>query len=294
MSVTVPGDVASSLANYTDGLHNMSVVGPRGWHCSAIDAADGNVSVFVAPPGTSSATAANADTKDLREGIGANIDGRSYELTCGAMPDLGLSGPVPCPKVPAGERFTRIDHTTADFIDPPGVAGIGTPSGGRYTARGQIRYSPRPIPTMGDEAAEVTCTLPASDATLCQTILDGFRPWVDPIGDPDAIQRCFSYYATQSATRTVIRTVIAGFDTTVGAGNRYLDLVSGAPSQPPAVENDAEHTSTTRVSLCVFDGSFDAPGFVATRAYVMVGLDGKLLYPSVWNDQTSTPNRPAS
>lgn len=297
MSVTVPGDVASSLANYTDGLHNMSVVGPRSWHCSAIDAADGSVSLFVAPPGTSSVTAANAYTKDLREGIGANSGGSAqipYEFTCAAMPDLGVSGNIePCPKVPAGERFTRIDHTTADFIDPPGVAGIGTPSGGRYTARGQIRYSPRPIPTMGDDAAEVTCTLPASDASLCQTIVDGFRPWVDPIGDPAAIQQCFRHVASQSAARTVIRTVVAGFDTTVGAGNRYLDLVSGAPSQPPAVENDAGHTSTTRVSLCVFDGSFDAPGFVATRAYVMVGLDGTLLYPSVWNDQTSTPNRPA-
>ncbi len=295
-SVTLPGEVASSVANYTDGLHNMSVVGPRGWHCSALDAADGTESLFIAPPGTL-VTPPIAYTKDLREGIGASSGGSAqmpYWLTCAAMPDLGVTGDLPCTKVPAGERFTRIDHTTADFIDPPGVAGIGTPSGGRDTARGQIRYSPRPIPSMGDLAAEVTCALPASDAALCQTILDGFRPWTDPIGDADAIQRCFSYFATQSADRTVFRTVVAGFDTTVGAGNRYLDVVSGAPSQPPAVEQDAKHTSTTRVSLCVFDGSFDAPGFVATRAYVMVGLDGTSLYPAVWNDQTSTPNRPAS
>jgi hypothetical protein len=291
-SVTVPGDVASSLANYTDGSHGMSVVGPRGWHCSALDAADGTESLFVAPPGASSVTP-SFGTKDTREGIGAMSGGSAqlpYWLTCAAMPDLGVTGDLPCTKVPAGEQFTRIDHTTAAFIDPPGVAGIGTPSGGRYAARGQIRYSPRPIPTMGDDAAEVTCTLPASDASLCQTIVDGFRPWTDPIGDADAIQRCFSYFATQHAARAVV----AGFDTTVGAGNRYLDVVSGAPSQPPAVEHDADHTSTTRVSLCVFEGSFDAPGFVATRVYVMVGLDGKELYPSVWDDQTSTPNRPAS
>jgi hypothetical protein len=289
-SVIVPGDVYSSLANYTDGLHAMSVVGPRGWHCSAIDAADGNVFLFVAPPGTSSAPA-YSNSKDPREGVGATTGGSAqipYEFTCAAMPDLGVSGSEPCPKV-QGEHFTRINHTTADFVDPPATVGIGTPSGGSYTARGQIRYSPRPIPTMGDLAAEVTCTLPASDASLCQTILNAFHPWIDPIGDPDAIQRCFSYFATQNAARTVV----AGFDTTVGAGNRYLDVVSGAPSQPPAVEQDANHTSTTRVSLCVFDGTFDAPGFVATRAYVMVGLDGKSLYPSVWNDQTSTPARPS-
>ncbi len=212
-----------------------------------------------------------------------------YWLTCDAMPDLGVTGDLPCPKIPAGERFTRVDHTTADFVDPPGVAGIGTPSGGRYTALGQIRYSPPPIPSMGDAAAQITCTLPASDASLCQTVIDGFRPWVDPIGDPDAIQQCFRYYSTQNAARIVV----AGFDTTVGAGNRYLDDVSGVPSQPPTVEQDTNHTSTARVSLCVFDGTFDAPGFVATRVYVMVGTDGKSLDPSVWDDQTSTPTRPA-
>jgi len=142
---------------------------------------------------------------------------------------------------------------------------------------------------MGDDAAEITCTLPASDASLCQTIINGFRPWVDPVGDPAAIQQCWRYYSSRNSPGRVI----AGFDTTVGAANRYLDLVSGTPSQPPAVEHDASHSSTTRASLCVFDGSFDAPGFVATRAYVMVGSDGKELYPSVWNDETSTPTRPA-
>jgi hypothetical protein len=292
-SVTVSGDVASSLANYTDGLHYMSVVGPRGWHCSAIDAADGNAFLFIAPPGASSTPVGTGYRRDTREGIGATSGGSAqipFEFTCAAMPDLGVSGGIEqCTKVPAGEQFTRINHTTADFIDPPGVAGIGTPSGGRYTARGQIRYSPPPIPTMGDGAAEVTCTLPASDASLCQTIINGFRPWVDPIGDPDAIQQCFRHVASQNAALAVV----AGFDTTVGAANRYLDLVSGTPSQPPAVEHDAKHTSTTRASLCVFDGSFNVPGFVATRAYMIVGTDGTPLYPSVFNDQTSTPTRPA-
>jgi hypothetical protein len=177
MSVTVPGDVASSLANYTDGLHKMSVVGPRGWHCSALDDAEGGASLFVAPPGTS-VTPPIDYTKDLREGVGASSGGGAqmpFWLTCASMPDLGVTGSLPCTKVPAGERFTRINHTTADFIDPPGVAGIGTPSGGSYTARGQIRYSP-PTASLGADVAEVTCTLPASDASLCQTIVDGFRP----------------------------------------------------------------------------------------------------------------------
>ena len=184
-SVTVSGDVASNLANYTDGLHYMSVVGPRGWHCDAIDAADGNADLFIAPPGASSAPSGNSYTKDAREGIGARFGVSAqlpFEFTCAAMPDLGVTSDAEkCPKVPAGERFTRVNHTTADFIDPPGVAGIGTPSGGPYTARGQIRYSPPPTATTGDEAAQVTCTLPASDASLCQTIVD----WLPTMGRPD-------------------------------------------------------------------------------------------------------------
>jgi hypothetical protein len=289
--ITVPSDVASSLANYTDKSHYMSVVGPRGWHCSALDAADGGEGLFIAPLGTS-VTLPSTYTKDLREGIAASSGGGAqmpYFLTCAAMPDLGVTGDLPCPKIPAGERFTRINHTTANFIDPPGVAGIGEPSGGRYTALGQIRYSPPPIPSMGDDAAEITCTLPASDASLCQTVIDGFRPWVDPVGDPAAIQQCWRYYSS----RNTAGPVIAGFATTVGAANRYLDLVAGTPSQPPAVKEDAKHTSKAPTALCVFDGSYDVPGFVATRAYVIVSAGGTPLYPAVFNDQTSTPPRPA-
>jgi hypothetical protein len=288
--ITEPSNVASSLANYTDKSHYMAVIGPRGWHCSALDAADGTEGIFIAPLGTSAT--APIGTKDLREGIAASSGAGAqmpYWLTCAAMPDLGVIGDLPCPKIPAGERFTRINHTTANFIDPPGVAGIGEPSGGRYTALGQIRYSPPPIPSMGDDVAQITCTLPASDASLCQTIIDGFRPWVDPIGDPDAIQQCWRYYSSQNSPLAVV----AGFDTTVGAANRYLDLVSGSPSQPPAVEQDAKHTSTKPTSLCVFDGSFKVPGLVATRAYFIVGAGGTPLYPAVYDDQTSTPTRPA-
>ncbi len=155
-----------------------------------------------------------------------------FWLTCAAMPDLGCDrATFRATKVPAGEKFTRINHTTADFIDPPGVAGIGTPSGGRYTARGQIRYSPRPIPTMGDDGSRGHL----HDAGVRREFV------------PDAFSTTSSRGSIRSATLTrssnagattptKIRPArsIAGFDTTVGAANRYLDLVSGTPSQPPA------------------------------------------------------------
>ncbi len=44
--ITEPSNVPSSLANYTDKSHYMSVVGPRGWQCSALDAADGTQGLF--------------------------------------------------------------------------------------------------------------------------------------------------------------------------------------------------------------------------------------------------------
>ena len=106
----------------------------------------------------------------------------------------------------------------------------------------------------------------------------------EPIGDSQAIQECLPYRMNQISPETLI----AGYNTTLGYGTRYLDAIGNGPSQPA----DAQRESTTPVALCVFDGSFDTPDFPATRAYVMVGSSGASLYPSVFNDDTDIPARP--
>jgi hypothetical protein len=106
----------------------------------------------------------------------------------------------------------------------------------------------------------------------------------EPIGDPDAIKECSPYRVNQIAPETLV----AAYDTTLGAGTRYLDAIGNGPSQPA----DAQRVSTAPISLCVFDGSFDTPDFQATRVYVMVGSSSTSLYPSVFNDDTGRPARP--
>jgi hypothetical protein len=73
---------------------------------------------------------------------------------------------------------------------------------------------------------------------------------------------------------------MAGFDTTVGEAYRYQDSIiaatGGPASQPPAVEQDSNHVSTTPVALCVLDGVIDGPGSpgVYSRELVMLSGDG--------------------
>jgi hypothetical protein len=121
----------------------------------------------------------------------------------------------------------------------------------------------------------------ASSAAATPTVVASTAP----IGDADAIQRCLPYRVNQTSPQTLV----AGYNTTLGFGTRYLDAIGKGPSQPA----DAQRESTTPVALCVFDGSFDTPDFTATRAYVMVGSDDNAsLYPSVFNDDTGLPARP--
>ena len=76
--------------------------------------------------------------------------------------------------LPAGtsrEHVTRISSVAMGFGDPPGVVGVGFPSGGQNPAYGVGLYQPKPTePT----AYLVTCTLPASQHDLCTAVLNHF------------------------------------------------------------------------------------------------------------------------
>jgi hypothetical protein len=69
------------------------------------------------------------------------------------------------------ERVARISSVAVGFQDPPGVAGVGFPSGGQNPANGVGLYQPKPTePT----AYLATCTLPASQQGLCTAVLNHF------------------------------------------------------------------------------------------------------------------------
>jgi hypothetical protein len=69
------------------------------------------------------------------------------------------------------EHVVRISAVAMVFQDPPGVAGVGFPSGGQNPANGVALYQPKPTePT----AYLATCTLPASQQDLCTAVLNHF------------------------------------------------------------------------------------------------------------------------
>jgi hypothetical protein len=178
-----PPDVTGSFASYTDALHNIVVIGPTGWSCHAVDAADGNVSIMVTPPGVASETMSQPFIRDTREGIHAFLasagTGSVPDLLCPVMPDLisaSWSG-RPCQQKPPTETIIRDNPVAAEFYDPPGVVGDGAPSGGRYQAMGRVLENP----AQGAEpqgAAAVTCTLPAQPVgLLCDDVVAEFDPF---------------------------------------------------------------------------------------------------------------------
>jgi hypothetical protein len=178
-----PPDVTGSFASYTDALHNIVVIGPTGWNCRAVDAADGNISIMVTPPGTAPEDTSQRFIRDTREGIHAFLasagTGSVPDLLCPVMPDLigaNWSG-RPCQQKPPTETIIRDNPVAAEFYDPPGVVGDGAPSGGSYQAMGRVLENP----AQGAEpqgAAAVTCTLPPQPVgLLCDDVVAEFDPF---------------------------------------------------------------------------------------------------------------------
>jgi hypothetical protein len=178
-----PPDVTGSFASYTDALHNIVVVGPAGWSCHAIDAADGNVSIMVTLPGVPSDTMSQPFIRDARQGIHAFLasagTGSVPDLLCAVMPDLigGDWSGRPCQQKPATEVVIRDNPVAAEFYDPPGVVGDGAPSGGNVQAMGRVLDEPAQS-GQPQGAASVTCTLPSElFGLLCDNVIVEFDPF---------------------------------------------------------------------------------------------------------------------
>ncbi len=76
-----------------------------------------------------------------------------------------------CGSDPAQEKATKISSVAVGFQDPPGVAGIGFPSGGQNPANGVALYQPK---TTEASAYLATCTLPAAQQDLCAAVVNQF------------------------------------------------------------------------------------------------------------------------
>jgi hypothetical protein len=141
------------------------VLAPRGFACKALVGADGGVHVQLAPPGA----ARSGPAIDV-EVEGACV-GCITAMACGLFPSAEREMGYPCTTPhPKRERIARLLPTVRAFIDPAGVRGTGSPSGGRLAAVGAVVFAP----DRSAFAARVTCTVEKADSAACRPIIADF------------------------------------------------------------------------------------------------------------------------
>ncbi len=184
--VSVPASDAQqgNLAVYTDETGRLMLVGPTvGWTCNGSFGADGSGQLALAPVGTvvpATGTTWHLPTSSTTQAIVASESGGSTvqgaALACplfsaaqaATQQDLGQGCSV---SSPSQERVVRTSSVEVGFEDPPGVAGVGYPSGGQNPANGIMLYQPKPTEAT---AYRATCTLALAQHDLCTAVLNHF------------------------------------------------------------------------------------------------------------------------
>jgi hypothetical protein len=199
ITASLDSSVAKALSYYSDSTRSVApILGPAGWSCNVVEAVDGGITISVFPPSesadfTSQDSSVQPFTASKDEAVVAVSGGACQGCVAGlACPLISYVGnqtgeTAPCPNTqPAAETVKWLNGSptlgsatvaddTVSFQDPPGVAGDGAPSGGRYRADGIVHY------TYNGEGSSsvITCTLPSSRIDLCPSVLSDFstRNW---------------------------------------------------------------------------------------------------------------------
>ncbi len=179
LSAAVAARTAARLRFYSDGY--LVVLGPTGWTCTGLEAADGGESLSVFPVGQSDPLGATAPGADA-EAVTARFDytghGPGSELVCGLFPTSVASRLAEatggCTMIPAREVVRHPSRDVATFLDPPGVSGTGEPSGGTNPAAGAVFFPQLAREPPSVNVAKVTCTASKQLASLCPSIVADF------------------------------------------------------------------------------------------------------------------------
>jgi len=168
------------LSYYSNG--RITMLGPAGWACSALVAADGGQALAVYPPGKPDYTAVpilkGAQVVQVFTDYTGHIPGA--DLVCGFFPHSAAasyvaSGGESCTTPPAGQKATTLTPDVVTFSDPPGVSGAGSGSGGSLTSVGAAVYPQLAYgATDSVDVSLLSCTLPANQSTLCRAIEGDF------------------------------------------------------------------------------------------------------------------------
>ncbi len=182
MTATVSAAVAAQVAFYSNGTRTL--LGPKDWHCEAAVGVDGSSSMTITPPGQAAPSGSPPpDHQAVTAFTGGACVGCIATMACGLFPEawkLFDQAGSACPTTsPAAELVTRPIPRSAIFEDPPGVAGTGDPSGGRYRALGLLVFDPGTgadgSGTDMPSVLKITCTLPDAMAQVCDEIVEGIR-----------------------------------------------------------------------------------------------------------------------
>ncbi len=185
MVVNVPSKLASQLAVYADQGDGMKLVAPTGWSCLASYGADGGGGVDVYPSGEGDPNSSLSAGSSAEAVVGSQTsaclscrEGQACPLFAAAAADYQNDYQMGCPTSrPQNESVVPLSANVVSFMDPPGVAGTGRPSGGAYPANGVMTYLPRTNPNSDNGSYLETCTLPASEQSVCTVILDRYVDW---------------------------------------------------------------------------------------------------------------------
>jgi hypothetical protein len=173
----VPASLVGKVALYSGG--DASVLGPTGWTCSQLLAADGSSSIAVYPPGTPDPTTtsptAGASLVDVQFDYTGHVPGT--DLVCPYFPPADPSQYAGCQTTPpSGEVGTKLTPDIVSITDPVGVKGTLAGSGGSQAVRGALIV---PHVQTGSAAsinvAQESCSLPSAQANLCPAILTDFE-----------------------------------------------------------------------------------------------------------------------
>lgn len=179
-TATLTADVAAQVTYYGNGT--LTLLGPRGWHCQAAIGADGSAHMSITPPVQAALSGSPPpDSQAVTMWRSGACVACVASIACGLFPEarslVSQSG-FSCPtQLLAGEQITRPKPRSAVFADPPGVAGSGEPSGGRYRAFGFVVFSPGTAAggtgSSVPAALRETCTLPDAMAQICDELVEG-------------------------------------------------------------------------------------------------------------------------
>lgn len=187
---------ASSVAVYTDRAELQTVLGPRDWRCSAYYGADGNGGVTIFPKSESikysgvyldndrDLQAINADWSPACADCILNQTCPFFARAKALYSSLGYPDARTNCRRPSGEEVLKVGTSLATFVDPAGVRGSATPSGGRYRALGLVYWAGTVKLTSGQVGANgsavVSCTVTPALRSICQESFWHFERDDDP------------------------------------------------------------------------------------------------------------------